>query len=108
MFREHIDLIKSYKGNKHKSELARILSIPRSTVGVIKKYQQYGSVEIIVGGAGKKTIHREGPNKTFDRKRTLQDIKNTMNSGTDGTFCKKLLEEKLMILDIKGEWFRRG
>ena len=49
-------IINSYRENKNKAELSRIYGIPRTTISsVIKKYQDYGTVENR-GGRGRRKL----------------------------------------------------
>ena len=100
-------IVESYRSNKNISELARIFGIPRRTIGsVIKKFQQFGSVENRSGRGRKRLFTDRNTNQLSrvvkqNRRRLLQDITTIINEGKDHSFCTKMVQRKLKDLGYK-------
>ena len=100
-------IVESYRSNKNISELARIFGIPRRTIGsVIKKFQQFGSVENRSGRGRKRLFTDRDTNQLSrvvkqNRRRPLQDITTIINEGKDHSFCTKTVQRKLKDLGYK-------
>lgn len=100
-------IVESYKSNRNVSELSRIFGIPRRTIGsVIKKFNDFGSVENRSGRGRKKLFSDRDVSQLSrvakqNRRRSLQDITSIINEGRGHSFCTKTVQRKLTGLGFK-------
>lgn len=94
-------IVESYKINKNKSELSKILGIPRTTIAsVVKKFEESGCIENRSGRGRRRLFTIRDENKQ-GRRQTLSDITNVVNEGKDRAFCQKTIERKIKSLGYK-------
>lgn len=97
-------ITESYRNNKNKSQLSKILGIPRTTISsVIKKFEESGSIENR-SGRGRRSLFTVRDENELSRvlkqgrRQSLSDITNIVNEGKDRTFCQKTVERKIHSL----------
>ena len=96
-------IVESYRNNKNKSELSKVLGIPRTTISsVIKKFEESGSTENRSGRGRRRLFTVRDENKLSrvlkqGPRQTLSDITNTVNEGKDRAFCQKTVERTRIV-----------
>ena len=86
--------------NRNKSELSKILGIPKTTTtiaSIIKQFEENGSLENRRGRRRLLTARYKTKLSRVliqGRRQSLSDATNFMNEGKDQTFCQKTIERK--------------